>query len=571
MRRVVGLIVLLCALGIAGGQEAHAQDGDAPPTRRAGAVANLFETLDPSSPIDGARLELPDGWTVQEAHLLRYGTKPVPVRLRPGSNDTVLLTTAAAIEGPHELVVRVRVGDRPGTRQWHLTPFVSTEDPDAPDSLQQRRFRTVDRLTREVRIEPSARPTGSNRALDLERATGPLLHDVPARLSPGRDRSFSIEFWMQTTGLDQVPFSSWTGEETASYPFEFVVDQSGRLRFYCGRSGRHEALRTNEPVADGDWHHVAVVYDKPDARIRLLLDGTRVDSLRTEALPSVSGALPVAIGGRRPRSSETGTNQRLYTGRLDELRIWPEARSVATLRKRRNRPFAERGPEDAEGPFRLSFNAEADPSQMEWPEGARRAATRLTFQSPLRSLRAHTDGQSVTLRWTAQAAGEGTFVVERSPNGQSFTVVDRLSPLDTEAPSDQPQEIVYTDENVPGNVVFYRVRQVSSTIDTERTTGTIKIGLGADPSSSKAVKLIGNFPNPFKKSTTIAYRVEKTQPITLSVWNLSGKRIATLTDGVHDPSYYEQTLSGDDLPSGTYFVRLETAQGVQSHRMVLLK
>lgn len=572
MTRVAGLIVLLGVLGTVGGlQGIRAQDtGMVPSTRSAGTVANLFETLDPSSPINGARLQLPDHWTVQDVHLLRYGTKPVPVRHRAGPNNSVFLRTPSPIRSPHELVVRVQVGDRPGTYRWTLTPFVLTGNAETPDSLRRRRLRTVDRLTREVKIELPSRPGGPNRALDLERASAPLLAQLPASLSPARSGPFTIEFWMRTNGLDQVLLSSWTGEETTPYPFEFVVDQSGRLRFYCGQSGRHEALRTKTPVADGHWHHVAIVYDDTDARLFLMLDGTRVDSLRPQALPAVSKALAAAIGGRRPHPSENRSNPRPFTGRLDEIRIWAEARSAETLRQLKNRPFADRESTE-EGPFRLSFEDTSESNRLEWTEGARRVPTTLTFQSPLRGLRAHTDGQSVTLRWEAESAGESRFVVERSPDGTSFTVLDRLSSLDVGPQSTPPQEMTYTDENVPGNVVFYRVRQIASNTDTERTTSTIKIGLGAKDSPSETVELIGNFPNPFKSASTIAYRVEASQPITLTVWNVSGKRIATLADEVHEPGYYEQTLNADDLPSGTYFARLETAQGMQSHRMVLLK
>lgn len=572
MTRVAGLILLLGALGIIGNlQGIRAQDpGIAPSTRSVGTVANLFETLDPSSPIDGARLELPDHWTVQDVRLLRYGTEPVPVRHRAGPDNSVLIRTSSPIRGPHELAVRVRVGDQPGAYRWTLTPFALTGNAETADSLRRRQFRTVDRLSREVRIESSSRPDGTNQALDLQRASAPLLTQLPAPFTPGRSDPFTIEFWMQTNELDQVPFSSWTGEETTAYPFEFVVDQSGRLRFYCGHAGGHEALRTQTPVADGHWHHVAVVYDDAESRLRLMLDGTIVDSLRSQALPAVSGAIEAAIGGRRPLPTENKSDQRLYSGRLDEVRIWPKARSAKMLRQLKDRPFVDSGAE-TEKPFRLSFEEDSDPTRLRWTKGARRVPTTLTFRPPLRGLQAHTDGQSVTLRWEAESAGESRFVVERSPDGTSFTVVDRLSPLDAGTQSDKPQEMTYTDGNVPGNIAFYRVRQVSPNTDTERTTGTIKIGLGAEDSPSETVELIGNFPNPFKTSSTIAYQVEESQPITLTVWNLSGKRIATLADEVHEPGYYEQTLNADDLPSGTYFARLETAQGTQSHQMVLLK
>lgn len=574
MSRALCLIALLCALGgVDASQRAQAQGvRETASIRHTETVANLFATLDPRSPIDGALLELPRDWTVEDIYLLRYGTKTVPVQHQSETSTTVLLTTASPIQGPHELVVRVRTGSQPGTHRWHLTPFELNEASENPDSLRERRFRNADRLTRTVELEQPPRPDGPNRVLDVSEADDALLFQLPAPLAPSGDRSFTVEFWMQTSGLDQVPLSSWTGEEAAAYPFEFVVDRSGRLRVYCGQSGRHEALRTNTPVADGDWHHVALVHDEATPRLRLLLNGTKVDSLRPQALSTHSGKLPAALGGRRPLPTTEDSHQRLYTGRLDEVRFWPTARSTSTIRRMRTRPLGDRGGTASTAPFRLSFDDEDNLDLLEEGRGAERAAASLTFRAPLRGLRADTDGESVTLRWTVEDTDQGTFVIERSPNGHSFTAVERLSPLETQtSSSDQAQEITYTDENVPGNVVFYRVRQTAPNADTERTTGTIKIGLGGEDNPSAPAELIGNFPNPFQTSTTITYQVEESQSITLTVWDLSGKLVTTLVDEVHEPGYYEQTLNARNLPSGPYFVRLQTPQGIQSHRMELLK
>jgi hypothetical protein len=320
-------------------------------------------------------------------------------------------------------------------------------------------------------------------------------------------------------------------------------------------------------VADGHWHHAAVVYDADASQLRLLLDGTRVDSVRARALPGPSNNPPVALGGRRPGPTAPPDAPAPYTGRLDEVRFWPQAQSEARLRQLRTRPFPTSSASDA-GPFRLSFDP-ASPDPFDWPEGARRVPATLSFRAPLRSLRAQTDGASVTLRWTANPVEDGAFIVERSRNGHAFSTVERLTPT-ASVPTDPPREMTYTDTDVPGQVVYYRVRQVANNAP-ERTTSTIKIGLGADTSATRPVTLIGNFPNPFRTSTTIAYRVETAKSLALSVWTVSGKRIATLADGMHDPGYYEEPLRAEDLPSGPYFVRLETPQGVQSHRMVLLK
>ena len=571
MSRLVCLVVLLCVVA-----PVHAFGTQAPQeysgssTRQAGTTTNLFQSLDPQSPIHGAQLELPPDWSAEDIRLFRYGTNPVPVQHRSGPDDTVVFTTSSPIQGPHELVLRVRTSTQPGPHRWHLTPFVFEDASERPGS-PIRQLRNADRLTQRVELEPPPRPDDSNRALDLNGAQSPVLFQLPESHAPGSDRSFTIEFWMRTSGLNQVPLSSWTGEETAPYPFEFIVDRSGRLRLYCGQARTHEALRTKRPVADGQWHHVAAVYDDASSHLHLLLDGLRVDSLRPEAMPPLSSSLPVSLGGR-PGSTTKASREVQYTGRLDEVRFWPTARPFSTLRRMRRQPFAAHRSSTSSQPFRLSFEDESDPEPNTWPEGAEQVPSNLTFRSPLRGLRAETDGASVTLRWTAQQTDQGTFVVERSSNGRSFTPVERLSPIDIGPQSAKDaQEIVYTDENVPGNVVYYRIRQTSPPSNAERTTSTIKIGLGDDDPPSETTELIGNFPNPFKTSTTITYRVENSQRISLTVWDLSGKQIATLVDEVHEPGYYEEPMRAADLPSGPYFVRLETPRDIQSHRMILLK
>jgi len=571
MARVSRLILIVCALSAFGlPRGVSAQElGESPAPRPAGATVNLFETLDPGSPISGVRLQLPATWQIQDVRLLRYGTEPVSVQRRTGPGGDILLTTESPIRGAHELTLRVRTGEEPGLYAWHLTPFVRATAAEVPDSLRQRRFLSASHRTRRVKVEPPARPEGPNRAVDLSEAAHPLLLQEPDRPPIGRATSFTIEFWMRTAGLDQVVLSTWTGNEAVAYPAEFVVDSGGRLRFYCGQSGQHQALRTQTPVADNRWHHAAVVYDETESRLHLLLDGTVADSVQAQALPSTSSAPPVALGGRRPQQAGSGADAS-YTGRLDQLLIWPRARSVAALRRTRERPAPASGAE-GEGPLHLGFNQDAGAMPVEWSAGARRVSTTLSFRSALRNLRAHTEGKTVTLRWQVEAESKGAFVVERSLDGTSFSPIARLRPSDAAMSRSESREVVYTDENVPGQIVYYRIRQVSADASRGRTTRTVKIGLGTQSQPQRPVKLMGNFPNPFKASTTITYRVEERQSLTLTVWDLSGKRVATLSSGTHDPGHYERTLDASDLPSGPYFARLETDRGVQTHRMMHLK
>ena len=73
------------------------------------------------------------------------------------------------------------------------------------------------------------------------------------------------------------------------------------------------------------------------------------------------------------------------------------------------------------------------------------------------------------------------------------------------------------------------------------------------------------------ETTTITYELVEAQQVRLSVWNLAGHLITVLASQVQAPGTYEVQFEADDLPSGTYFVRLETAQGMESHKMILTK
>lgn len=546
-----------------------------PPTRPPGTTVNLFESLDPGQPLDGLRVRLPEEWTFESVRLLRYGTTSVPLSVRPtGEPGTHLIEAGQPLEEPHDLVLRVRLPEPPGRSEWDLHALVRADA--KPDTVSGPRFRTVERRTHRVRVEAPREPAQTNQALSLEEASEPLLLRGEALPPLGQTASFSIEFWVRTNGLDEVVLSTWNGRESVAYPAEFVVDDGGRLRFYTGQPGEHQALRTGRPVADGRWHHVAAVYDADRSRLRLLLDGRPADSLLGATVATRAGPRPLAIGGRLEQKREQNRDPdaspaRRYSGRLDELRIWGEARSTSMVRRMMNRPLTG-SDETTEAPrlLRLGFDEDLPDAVQEGGDGARRVPATLSFQASLRDLHAESEDRTVTLRWTAETADLEGFVVERSPNGKDFQQVAELGPVEAKRStvSDVP-EFSYTEEQVPGQVVFYRI-QLRGPDGKERASGTIKIGLGADE-ERLPVRLLGNFPNPFSEATTVAYEVKERTPVTITVFNLQGHEIVELADGPKNSGYHEVAFEASDLPSGTYFVQLKTPSGEQSDRMVLLQ
>lgn len=90
-------------------------------------------------------------------------------------------------------------------------------------------------------------------------------------------------------------------------------------------------------------------------------------------------------------------------------------------------------------------------------------------------------------------------------------------------------------------------------------------------------QLYGNYPNPFNPATTISYDLSESGHITLKVYSILGREVATLVDGVLTIGSYETAWDGRDsqgevVPSGTYLYRLTYGNGESHSRiMTLLK
>ncbi len=85
------------------------------------------------------------------------------------------------------------------------------------------------------------------------------------------------------------------------------------------------------------------------------------------------------------------------------------------------------------------------------------------------------------------------------------------------------------------------------------------------------ISLDQNYPNPFNPTTTFEYAIDQAQHVRVRVYDLTGRVIATLVDGVQPAATYRVTFSGQDLASGLYVYQLETPSRTITKKMVLLK
>ncbi|MGH1364075.1 MAG: chondroitinase-B domain-containing protein [Calditrichia bacterium] len=85
------------------------------------------------------------------------------------------------------------------------------------------------------------------------------------------------------------------------------------------------------------------------------------------------------------------------------------------------------------------------------------------------------------------------------------------------------------------------------------------------------VKLLQNYPNPFNPSTTLRFKIDRASFVVLQIFDVDGRRIKTLTRERYAAGEYRQTWNAANIPSGVYIVRLQTAFGERSQKILLLK
>jgi hypothetical protein len=80
-----------------------------------------------------------------------------------------------------------------------------------------------------------------------------------------------------------------------------------------------------------------------------------------------------------------------------------------------------------------------------------------------------------------------------------------------------------------------------------------------------------NYPNPFNANTSISYTLAEAGNANLSVYDISGRLVATLVDGYQEAGEHSATWNASEFSSGVYFYKLTTADCTATKKMHLLK
>ena len=103
-------------------------------------------------------------------------------------------------------------------------------------------------------------------------------------------------------------------------------------------------------------------------------------------------------------------------------------------------------------------------------------------------------------------------------------------------------------------------------------TGSVTVVNAEDPADfSEGFSLDQNYPNPFAGTTTIPYSLSTPQTVRLEVYDVLGRRVATLVDRHQPAGSYEVAFDASGLSNGVYFYRMEAGGSQGVRRFVVLK
>ncbi len=150
---------------------------------------------------------------------------------------------------------------------------------------------------------------------------------------------------------------------------------------------------------------------------------------------------------------------------------------------------------------------------------------------------------------TEQARRISTVLTTQSDSAAVFTSTEMTTLFDENG---QPSTLALGEINHNPVTVSVEVVTVGEEIPTGFELGT-------------------NYPNPFNAETVIPFGVPKASPVRIEVYDVLGRRVATLLDETVAAGRHEVTWRVQALPAGVYLIRLTVGNVIQTQRATLMK
>lgn len=169
----------------------------------------------------------------------------------------------------------------------------------------------------------------------------------------------------------------------------------------------------------------------------------------------------------------------------------------------------------------------------------------------------------VTLNWkTATETNNRGFEIERKLNKANWESIGFVNGHGT---TTEKKEYSFVDDKAVGNV-SYRLKQVDF-------DGTYKYSSTVEVSTLAPGKfeLAQNYPNPFNPVTNINFRIVSSSKVSLKIFDILGKEVASLINEVREAGNYTVQFDAAKLSSGIYYYTLTAGGLTDTKKMMLIK
>jgi len=177
----------------------------------------------------------------------------------------------------------------------------------------------------------------------------------------------------------------------------------------------------------------------------------------------------------------------------------------------------------------------------------------------------------VQLNWsTATEVNNYGFDIERcvAQIGNLCNNWEKIGFVQGHGNSNSPKDYSFVDANPPAGKVLYKLKQ----IDFDGTFEYSK-AVEVNVETPQEFRLAQNYPNPFNPSTVINYQLPKDGNVTLKVYDMLGREVATLVNEYQKPGIYNYkfSIANYQLPSGIYIYQLKAGNFIETKKLMILK
>lgn len=98
------------------------------------------------------------------------------------------------------------------------------------------------------------------------------------------------------------------------------------------------------------------------------------------------------------------------------------------------------------------------------------------------------------------------------------------------------------------------------------------VNAGSSPVSPESFRITSIFPNPFNEITNVRVSLPDPSPVSWSLFTITGNRVMSCENTLfHEAGWWDFTLDTDRLTAGTYLLRVSSANGFDTQKLVVLK